>query len=66
MEVKIICGAQYAYAAITDDGVALDVKLNGGRSPTTSLIETARDMRQKAVKLLRRASLIEQAAAHLS
>ena len=66
MEARILRGAQYAYVAITDEGIALDVRLEGGRSATTSLIETANDLREKAERLVNRARIIEQAAAQLS
>ena len=66
MEVKIICGAQYAYAAITEENRALDVPLRGGRSANTSLIESAAELRAEAEIMLNRASLIERASAYLS
>ena len=50
MNVKIMLGAQSAYACIKTSTVNLDVRLNPGRSAKTSLNESASEMREKAVR----------------
>lgn len=60
--VKIILGAQSAYACIKTGTVNLDVRLNPGRSAKTSLNESASELREKAGSLLKRAEIIEAAA----
>ena len=62
MKVRVIVGAQAAYACITYDGGAMDVQLEPGRSARQSLQETAEEMRSRAAKMIRRAELIETAA----
>lgn len=63
MKVRVIVGAQAAYACITyDNGGAMDVQLEPGRSARQSLQETAEEMRARAAKMIRRAELIETAA----
>lgn len=61
MNVKVIVGAQHAYACIKTETTSLDVLLSPGRSPAQSLLETATEMREKAAKLIARAELVEQA-----
>lgn len=61
MNVRILIGAQHAYACIKTDNTSLDVLLSPGRSPAKSLLETAAEMREKAAKLIERAELIEAA-----
>ena len=65
MKVKIICGAQYAYAAIDTGKISVDVRLEHGRSAAQSLRESAGELRQKAAGCILRASLLEEAAIHL-
>lgn len=61
MQVKVLVGAQHAYACIKTKGTSLDVLLSPGRSPAKSLQETATEMREKAAKLIARAEMVEQA-----
>lgn len=53
MNVKIMLGAQSAYACIKTSTVNLDVRLNPGRSAKTSLNESASEMREKAASILK-------------
>lgn len=62
MHVRIIVGAQAAYACITHDNGAMDVQLQPGRSARQSLQETAAELRARAADMIRRAELIERAA----
>jgi len=62
MTVKIMLGAQSAYACIKTSTVNLDVRLKPGRSAKISLNESASEMREKAASILARAELIEAAA----
>jgi hypothetical protein len=61
-DVKIIIGAQSAYACIRTPTVVLDVRLQAGRSARASLEDSASEMRNKAAALLKRAELIQSAA----
>lgn len=62
MQVRVIIGAQAAYACINHEKGVMDIRLTPGRSARQSLQETAEEMRQKAADLTRRAALIEHAA----
>jgi predicted anti-sigma-YlaC factor YlaD len=62
MKVRIIVGAQAAYACITHDRGTMDVRLSPGCSAHRSLFEYAGELRQKAAEQIERAALIEQAA----
>lgn len=61
MQVRIFCGAQYAYACIKTETKTLDVRLSPGRSAAKSLQETVQEIREQAARLLDRAALIEAA-----
>ena len=65
MKVNVIFGAQSAFACIKTPTRTLDVKLEPGRSAAKSLVESATEMREKAAKLIDRATLIETAAPFL-
>lgn len=62
MQVRVIVGAQAAYACISHESGTLDVRLNPGRSARKSMKESAAELREKAAELTRRAALIENAA----
>ncbi|MBC1154423.1 hypothetical protein FSG43_022650 [Escherichia coli] len=62
MQVRVIVGAQAAYACINHDKGVMDIRLTPGRSARQSLQETAEEMRARAADTIRRAELIEQAA----
>lgn len=59
--LKFLIGAS-AYCTIEKDGRKLDVLLSAGKSPKSSLIETAKEMQDKAARLLATAELIADAA----
>jgi hypothetical protein len=65
MSVRILVGAQSAYACIKTETTSLDVQLSAGKSPKTSLGETVKEMREKAERMNKRADLIEAAASQL-
>lgn len=65
LKVKTIVGAQLAYACIELPGYTLDVALQPGKSAANSLAETANENREKALKLLKRAQVMEAAARDL-
>jgi len=65
MRVKILIGAECAYACINTQFVKLDVKLDPGRAAWVSLRESAEELRQQAAKLQQRAMLMEEAAYQL-
>jgi len=65
MKTRIIIGAQAAYCCIKTEAVSLDVRLLAGRSAPVSLYQSAMDLREDAERLLKRAHLIEDAAAQL-
>lgn len=62
MKVRVVVGAESAYACITVPGKSLDVRLSAGRSAAQSLRESAVDLRAEAARLVARADLIEAAA----
>lgn len=61
IKVRIVCGAEAAYACITTASKSLDVRLSAGKSARQSLRESAVELRQHAARLLERANLIESA-----
>lgn len=65
MQVKIIIGAERAYACIATGTTRMDVALSAGRGAADSLLVTAQEMRQKAERGLSLALLIEKAAHQL-
>jgi hypothetical protein len=66
MDVRIIVGSTHAYACISHESRDMDVQLIAGRPPEDSLIQIARDLREKANEMLLRASIMEEAAAYLA
>jgi hypothetical protein len=64
MEVKLLIGA-HAYAHIQYAGGSMDVLLDAGHSPEFSLSRTASELQDKAKAIIRRAEIIQQAAAYL-
>src|SRR5690606_8759331 len=62
MQVRVIVGAQAAYACISHESGTLDVRLNPRRSARKSMKESAAELREKAAELTRRHTLIENAA----
>jgi len=62
MQVRVICGAQSAYACIQTPTTSLDMMLSPGRSAPQSLRESAAELRERAAQLLERAALLEAAA----
>lgn len=65
MRVRIIIGAEAAYASIHTLNAFMDVRLEPGRSAAQSLRETAEEWRAKAAKLQQRAMYLTEAAAQL-
>lgn len=65
MRIRTIIGAEAAYASIQSLGIAMDVRLNPGRSTAQSLRETAGEWRAQAGRLQQRARLLTKAAAQL-
>jgi hypothetical protein len=65
MNVRVLIGAEGAYACIKSLYTNLDVRLSLGRSAAQSLRETAEEWRAKAAKLQQRAILLGDAAALL-
>ena len=65
MKVKILVGAQAAYACIETEWVSMDIKLSPGKSAPTSLREYADEEMARAQRLLRNAMLALEAAKQL-
>lgn len=65
MRVRILVGAESAYACINSLGHDMDVRLSPGRSAAQSLRETAEEWRQQAARLQQRAMLVTEAAHQL-
>lgn len=65
MNVRIVVGAEAAYACIEPHGQPLDIKLSPGRSASQSLRETAEAWRIQAAHLNLRALIASEAAALL-
>lgn len=65
MKVRVMVGAQAAYACITTESTSLDVRLEAGRSAQQSLQEFAQEQTDKALRLMRQAQLANEAAAIL-
>lgn len=65
MKVRIIVGAQAAYACIETDTTSTDIRLEPGRSAAQSLREFAEDMKFRADRLQQRAALAVAAAEQL-
>ncbi len=64
MKVKLLIGT-HAYASIQYPGGSMDVLLDAGHSPEFSLSRTASELREQAKATIRRAEIIQQAAAYL-
>ena len=65
MKVKIIVGAQAAYACIETNNISMDVRLSSGKSAIQSLREYALEEQEKAAACTRRAALAREAASIL-
>lgn len=65
LSVRIVVGAQYAYACIKHARGSMDVRLDHGIGAVTSLLRSAGEDRAKAERLLQRAALLEAAASQL-
>lgn len=63
--VRIVVGAQYAYACIKHARGSMDVRLDHGIGAVASLRRSAGEDRAKAERLLQRAALLEVAARQL-
>lgn len=62
MKVKVIVGAQAAYACIETSTTSMDVRLSSGKSAIKSLREFAAEQQEKAAACTRRAALAREAA----
>lgn len=62
MKVKILVGAQAAYACIETSNRTLDIRLASGKSAAKSLREYAKEEQERAAAILGRAALALQAA----
>jgi hypothetical protein len=65
MEVKVMCGAQYAYACLKAENFSMDVQLSHGKSAEKSLRQSAAEMIEDAQRRMARANRMLQAAAIL-
>ena len=65
MNVKILVGAEAAYACIKLSDLTLDIKLEPGRSAQQALRDWAEEMRKKSLRLDRDAMLASLAANQL-
>lgn len=65
MEVRILVGAQDAYACIKTTKTSLDIRLAHGKSPVQSLIAVASEWEEKAAYLIRHALIARDAAEEL-
>lgn len=62
LTVRIMVGAQHAYACITHATGSLDVLLSPGKGAAKSLEESAAEDEAKAERLLKRAALKRRAS----
>jgi len=62
LQVRVIVGASHAYACINGNRFSLDVQLNGGQSASSSLRQSAEELRKKAEENILRAERMEAAA----
>lgn len=60
-KVRIMVGAEAAYACITTPTTSLDVRLDPGMSASKAMLRSAKELREQAERLLKRAELIETA-----
>lgn len=65
MKVRVIIGAQAAYACIETDTTSMDVRLEPGRSAAQALREFAEEQKRRADRLDRQAALAVAAAMQL-
>jgi hypothetical protein len=65
MDVRILVGAEHAYACIKTRNKSMDIRLDHGVSASTSLRRHAEELRAKAARLLESAVLAELAASKL-
>ncbi len=65
MKVRVIIGAQAAYACIETDTTSMDVRLEPGRSAAQALREFADDLKGQSERLQKRAALAVAAADQL-
>lgn len=65
MKVRVIIGAQAAYACIETDTTSMDVRLEPGRSAAQALREFAEDLKFRSDRLQQRAALAVAAAEQL-
>lgn len=65
MQVRILIGAEAAYACIKLSDMSMDIKLAPGRSPQQSLRDHAEDLRKQSLRLDRDAMLVSLAAQQL-
>lgn len=65
MKVRILVGAQAAYACIETDTTSMDVRLEPGRSAAQALREFADDLKGQSERLQKRAALAVAAADQL-
>ena len=65
LTVRIMVGAQFAYACIKHARGSMDVRLDHGIGAVASLRRSAGEDRAKAERLLQRAALLEAAASQL-
>lgn len=64
MNVRLIIGAS-AYACITENGRAIDIRLEPGKGAPQSLRNYAQEQRDRAQRALDMADIAERAAAKL-
>lgn len=64
MNVRLIIGTE-AYAVINTPQIAIDIRLQHGKSASKSLRETAADWRAKAARYKAHAKIADEAAAAL-
>lgn len=62
MKVRVIIGAQAAYACINTGSTSLDIRLEAGRSSVQALREFAIEQQEKAARAVRYAALAREAA----
>lgn len=60
--VRIVCGAESAYACVKGPSYSMDVRLSGGRSAVARLRERAEEEKARAEAALIRAARIAAAA----
>lgn len=66
IKVRVMIGAESAYACIKLPNKSTDVLLSRGCSPEHSLKESAQEAREKAARLLEQADVMDAAAEKLA